>query len=263
MTWRSVRKWWRIIGSGVFVVFTIWSVWAYQPHGVPSSAFRSSSSVKVEDRDEAIYFRASSGQSGMALLFFPGGLVDPRAYVPLVRSIADQGVSGAVVKIPRRGAFVDGSAGEVRARARQVANNMSNAKFVIAGHSKGALFACEFVRAHPDKAGALVLIGSTHPRRIDLSSLTIPVTKISASGDGLASPERVRASAHNLPPDTRWVMVRGGNHSQFGSYGFQPGDRFASISRADQQAIVVRELLLSLREIEKGEPARPSSTPSL
>jgi hypothetical protein len=38
------------------------------------------------------------------------------------------------------------------------------------------------------------------------------------------------------------VRIEGGNHSQFGWYGFQPGDRWASISREEQQAVVVREL---------------------
>jgi hypothetical protein len=39
------------------------------------------------------------------------------------------------------------------------------------------------------------------------------------------------------------VEVHGGNHSQFASYGFQPGDGLATISRAEQHAIVEREIL--------------------
>jgi hypothetical protein len=33
--------------------------------------------------------------------------------------------------------------------------------------------------------------------------------------------------------------MQGGNHAQFGDYGFQPGDNQAKISRADQQQQVV------------------------
>jgi hypothetical protein len=42
-------------------------------------------------------------------------------------------------------------------------------------------------------------------------------------------------------------MIDGGNHSQFGCYGFQLGDHRATISRADQQAQTLQALLDSLR----------------
>jgi hypothetical protein len=38
-------------------------------------------------------------------------------------------------------------------------------------------------------------------------------------------------------------VIDGGNHSQFGYYGFQLGDHRATVSRAEQQAQTIRALL--------------------
>ena len=42
-----------------------------------------------------------------------------------------------------------------------------------------------------------------------------------------------------MPENTSWVKIDGGNHSQFGWYGDQPGDNPASISREIQQQIII------------------------
>jgi hypothetical protein len=49
--------------------------------------------------------------------------------------------------------------------------------------------------------------------------------------------------------DTQHVRIDGGNHSQFGSYGFQPGDWPATISRDDQQRQTLDAVLDMLRRV--------------
>ena len=85
--------------------------------------------------------------------------------------------------------------------------------------------------------------------RYDLSFLQVPVTKVAASRDGLASRAEVEANAHLLPPTTRWVWIDGGNHSQFAWYGFQPGDRPAELPRAAQQRATIAAMLSVLRQV--------------
>jgi pimeloyl-ACP methyl ester carboxylesterase len=121
--------------------------------------------------------------------------------------------------------------------------------WVLAGHSKGGAMASEFAGIYPNKLSGLLLIGTSHPRRVDLSNLTIPVTKVHASEDGLASVEEVKEFSVNLPNHTNFVLVEGGNHSQFGYYGFQLGSGTATISRKEQQQQLLNaslELLLNL-----------------
>ncbi|HEU4522006.1 MAG TPA: alpha/beta hydrolase, partial [Thermoanaerobaculia bacterium] len=78
-------------------------------------------------------------------------------------------------------------------------------------------------------------------------SLAMPVVKIYGSNDGVAPPERMFANRHLLPPDTKWVEIRGGNHSQFGHYGHQLMDGRPTITRAAQQAAARTALLEALR----------------
>jgi pimeloyl-ACP methyl ester carboxylesterase len=91
-----------------------------------------------------------------------------------------------------------------------------------------------------------------------LSFLTLPVTKIYGSNDGIATPERTLQNKKLLPAHTRWVEIQGGNHSQFGHYGHQLFDGHASISRIEQQA-ATRQALLQV--LEDAATAEQSSAP--
>ena len=62
----------------------------------------------------------------------------------------------------------------------------------------------------------------------------------------------VHPHADRLPAATKWVPIRGGNHSQFGYYGFQLGDRRARIPRAAQQAQLLAALLAALPDTLRG-----------
>lgn len=73
-----------------------------------------------------------------------------------------------------------------------------------------------------------------------MTGITIPVVSISASNDGLATPAKIEESRSLLPADTQFVVIQGGNHAQFGSYGAQPGDGTASIPPETQWAQTVQ-----------------------
>lgn len=248
--WQKIRKIWIITGSTVFVVFTLWALIAYQAWGV-EGAMASDERVEVIDSDEAIHFRPRTPSAASGLLFFPGALVAPRAYAPLARAVAASGAPAVIVKVPARGGFSIASPGEVVGRALRAIGG--GPPWVVAGHSKGAFFAVKFTQAHPERTKELILLGSTHPRDFDFSSTAVPVTKLYGTRDGIAPERRIHEAARNLPASTRWVRIEGGNHSQFGSYGFQPMDRWATISREEQQRVVVREVLRAV-----GRPTRPS-----
>jgi pimeloyl-ACP methyl ester carboxylesterase len=122
-------------------------------------------------------------------------------------------------------------------------------RWVVAGHSLGGALASEVARDHDNLLAGLVLLGTSHPRDIDLSSLSIDVTKVYATNDGLASVAEVKAYAKKLPARTHWVEIDGGNHSQFGYYGFQLGDHRATIPRSEQQAQTKQALVDALNRV--------------
>lgn len=63
-------------------------------------------------------------------------------------------------------------------------------RFVLAGHSQGGKMAAQFAYENKNVLLGLILRGTSHPRVIDLSSFTLPVSKLYASNDGLASPPK-------------------------------------------------------------------------
>ncbi len=108
-------------------------------------------------------------------------------------------------------------------------------RWVIAGHSKGGAVAARFVYDNATDVAGLVLVGTSQPRDFDLSGTLVAVTKVLGTRDGVAEVEKSERNRSKLPASARWVLIEGGNHSQFGYYGFQPGDQKASISRDEQQ----------------------------
>jgi hypothetical protein len=61
-----------------------------------------------------------------------------------------------------------------------------------------------------------------------------------------APPDRVLSNRRLLPPGTKFVEIKGGNHSQFGRYGHQLFDGTATVSRDEQEAITRSAILDAL-----------------
>lgn len=121
--------------------------------------------------------------------------------------------------------------------------NDTTKEYILAGHSQGAKMAGQFVHENPTLIDKLILIATTHPRDIDLSKIKIPILKIYGSNDGVAKVEDIDKNKSKLPPETKYVSIKGANHAQFGYYGFQLGDDKADITRAQQQQITLDNIL--------------------
>jgi pimeloyl-ACP methyl ester carboxylesterase len=250
--WRRVRRVWVTVGVLIFIVFTTWSLIAYRASPLAHAALTSDGQVTVTRETGSWNFIPSRGpaRSTVRLLFFPGALVDPVAYAPLARAVATAGFEATILELPRRGAFGGADDPRLLARARTLIRQRGEpARWVVGGHSRGAVVATQLAAERPVGMAGLVLIGSSHPRDLSLAGLTIPVTKIVGTRDGLASPDEVRANQHLLPASTHWVWIEGGNHSQFGWYGFQPGDHFARITPDEQHAAMIEAVLAAMAAV--------------
>jgi pimeloyl-ACP methyl ester carboxylesterase len=198
----------------------------------------------VRHADGVWHFEGANPAKAPTLVFFPGALVDPRAYAPLAKAVARKGYRVIVVELPRRGVFGGADSPELRTRIDSVLSSLGDSGgFILAGHSKGGVVASTVASRNPPNLKGLVLIGTTHPRDVDLSDLTVQVTEIAGTRDGLAKPAEVRRNAPLLPQHTRWIWVEGGNHSQFGWYGFQPMDRRPQVDAAEQRALMIDGVL--------------------
>lgn len=244
--WQRIRRVWITLGLSATAVFVLWSVVAYRASDEARVATRPDSLVDVRHDGGIWYFtpKAAPGPRSVGLVFFPGALVDPVAYAPIARAAAAEGFPSFIVELPRRGAFGGAESPELWRRFRGLLKQPGMPpRWMVAGHSRGGVVASQVASAPPDGFAGLVLIGTSHPRDVDLSTLPVPVTKVAGTRDGLASRAEVEQNRAKLPTSTRWVWVEGGNHSQFGWYGFQPGDRRATIGASEQRAMMIRAVL--------------------
>lgn len=218
-----------------------WSALAPPPADAVRQALEPSAELSVAT-EPWLVFQPGDAPPGVGLILYPGGLVDPRAYAPLARALAEAGYLVVVPPMPLRLAVLaPDTAAEIQAAFPTVE------RWVVGGHSLGGAMAARFAAENPDAVDGLVLWAAYPPDESDLSTAGIPVISIRGTQDGLTSAEDLRAARDRLPASTRWIEIEGGNHAQFGWYGEQRGDLPASITREAQQAQVAKATLEWLR----------------
>ena len=243
--WKIVRILWVTFG----ILFILWMANSFRARGFDKSILESDSKVAVAETSRFISFRPNASSQPVGLIFFPGGMVQPEAYAPMSRTIAEQGYSVFIVKLPLGSAPLKSQEADVINQALEIiSSNESIQHWFVGGHSRGAAIASRFAYAHGASFDGLILIGTSHPKEqaFDLSSTTLTVTKIYATNDGLASPDEVKDNALYLPANTTWVLIEGGNHSQFGYFGKLLFDNPATISREQQQELTIDAILSAL-----------------
>jgi hypothetical protein len=251
LTWTTIRRAWITAGLVGTVIFVTWSLLAYRAHGPALGALESDARVTVTP-GPGYWMFAPPSPAIAGLIFFPGALVDPAAYAPMLHAVAVAGYTALLIEVPNRGAFGGADSPEVFARTQAATTHAGLRRWVAAGHSRGGVITANLVRrGFPGLAGA-VLIGTTHPRDFSLATTSIPITRVLGTRDTVADEYKQERTRPNLPAAARIVRIDGGNHSQFGYYGFQPGDWPATIGRDEQQAITRSAILDALAAAARG-----------
>ena len=250
--WPVIRRIWITTGIGATIVFVVWSLLAYRASSEARAALESSDAVLVTRGEHHWLFSPRAAAPGVGLIFYPGALVDPVAYAPLLRSVAAAGYPALLVEVPRRAALGGAEGAPPLTRGVDAMQSVPQVKrWVVAGHSRGGAIASRLARTNAGSLAGLVLLGTSHPRDFSLANSGLRVTRVYGTRDTVADVEKLEITKPNLPADTRHVRIDGGNHSQFGSYGFQPGDWPATISREDQQRQILEAVLEMLRFVER------------
>ena len=167
--------------------------------------------------------------SPTGLILYPGGFVQPEAYAPVARTIAEAGHPVVIVPVTLRLAFFDiDAAVPVQAAFPDVP------RWAVGGHSLGGVAAAWYARDHPDRIAGLVLWAAYTDDGHTLAPSTLPVLSVSGTRDGNVTPARIAASRLTLPSSTRFVAIEGANHAQFGAYRYQMNDADAAIGREEQ-----------------------------
>lgn len=219
-----------VVVCGAFIV------WGETPaKAMPEAiaALQSDDQVRV-DTGQYLTFSPADQEYTAGLILYPGGRVDYRAYAPMAHELAAQGYFVVIPRMPLNLAvFGVNKAEQVIHAYPQVEN------WVIGGHSLGGSMAAHYLYQNPDLFSGLVFLGSYPASSDDLNNFPGEVLSLSGSLDGLSTPVDIEASRALLPKSTLFVVIEGGNHAQFAWYGAQSGDNPATISREEQQTMIV------------------------
>jgi hypothetical protein len=229
------RNIFRLIWFVIITIFFIWQWTTYQSRNLPENIFENTNEIIVEQSSDEISFLPTHSSYQNEIIFFQGGLTDPKAYAPLCRKIAKNVFTCHLIKMDWRMPQWDYE------KIKDMFD-LENGKYIIGGHSQGAKMASQFVYENPGLMTGLFLLGTSHPRDFDLSNRTLPTIKIYGELDGLASVSEVMENKDKLPKNTNLIEIKGANHSQFGYLGKLLTDDRAEIDLAEQQRLTVEKL---------------------
>lgn len=181
--------------------------------------------VRIKEDGNVTWFVPQEPTAG--LIFYPGGKVEHTAYAPLLRACAEKGILCALVRMPGNLAVLDANAADGLPEKHPEITS-----WYIAGHSLGGAMAANYAAAHSDDYSGLILLAAYSTK--DFTQTPLRVLSVYGSEDGVMDPEAYKKNWANLPADTTEVILEGGCHAQFGSYGPQEGDGAPTISGEEQ-----------------------------
>jgi hypothetical protein len=248
---RAARPRWRVVlvrSTAVLAVLGLITVLLYLRRHPASStavdAMGGAPGVTVSESSTRIALRPTGEARTTGLVFHPGALVDPRAYVPNLTPLAEAGYPVIIIKEPYNIAFFDPNGAQATMDA-----NPEVERWVVGGHSLGGVMAASVAGRDDDRVRGLLLWGS-YPNGSIADRTELVAMSIYGSEDGLTTPAEIDDSRDRLPPDTTFVEIPGGNHAFFGDYGEQSGDGTATISREEAQRMIRAASLELMAEVD-------------
>lgn len=230
----------------ILVVLAFVAGWFYPVLHRPPLALNQDAAVAgVDPAEVSVLYNPDSGgfidvapEAGFdtLLIFYPGGLVRPQAYVWLGVALAPHGVRTLIPVFPFDLAVTAPD------RAEKLLALAEGERVVLGGHSLGGAMAARFLARHPDAATGLVLLGAFSADDDDLSAFPLDVLVLAAENDGLATLAEVRAGLARLPRTARLTVINGAVHGFFGRYGPQRGDGLPTVTRAAAERQIIGTL---------------------
>ncbi|MDT7920081.1 MAG: alpha/beta hydrolase [Meiothermus sp.] len=209
-----------LLFAGAMVWYTQRALTPYPPDEAALRALESSADLEVRATVYGWVFVPKEAVKG-GLAFYPGGLVEPQAYAPVLRQIAARGYRVALLRVRFNLAVTE------QGKARAALAEAPELPWAVGGHSLGGVVASNFTQSNPE-VRALVM-WAAYPQN-DLSGKDLPTLALFGERDGVVRGEQLEASAPKFPKNTLKQVIPGLNHAGFGAYGPQRGDNPATIS---------------------------------
>ena len=204
------------------------------PLSYPASA--NAKAAYQEARQDQGYYAFEKDNTDIGFIFYPGGLVDPIAYASVAYELASNLPMNVYVIQP----FLNLAITSIEAASPIIETHPQIETWILGGHSLGGSSAAFYAIDHLTAIAGLVLFASYTTANADFSQTNLPILSITGSEDKVLNQETYQAAKDYLPIETVYFDIPGGNHSQFGDYGFQRGDGEATISQQTQVTLMIQ-----------------------
>lgn len=223
-----------IVIAAIFVLIMVLLLILFCGYG-PDFNFRAlmeyeSNNVVIENKIG--YIRVSPNSEDEILgnvIFYPGAFVKGKSYLPMIVEIAKNGQNVYIVN----------------SHFNNIRDLFHEENNIFIGHSLGGVRILKKLNGltdYSDGIKGVILLASYGNDSMNLSNLPFKFISIIGDKDTVVDFDKYENYKNNLPDDTRYVVIRGGNHSNFGNYGRQFNDMKSDISYESQQYIVLEEL---------------------
>lgn len=203
--------------------FLIYVTNYYKADDIAVEAMQTDSDIEVIDNATII---PSLNPTDTAFIFYPGAKIESSAYIPILEKLKKNNITCVLIDMPFNMAIFDPNAAD---DIFELLPDIKN--WYIGGHSMGGAMASSYASKNSDKVEGLILLGAyVYGNYPPEKALTIYGTLNSNLEKNIDYTENI-------------VVIKGGNHAQFGNYGDQKNDLPATISQEEQQDIAVDSIL--------------------
>jgi hypothetical protein len=209
----------------------------YQPMAEAFAALDSEEAVIVET-NPTLSFLPRGQEVKAGLVLYPGGLVNEVAYSPLGKALALRGIAVFIPTVPLKLAVLAPNSAQ-----KIITDHPEIYTWYTGGHSLGGVMAAQYAAQHPEDIKGLVLLASYPLEKYSLKTNRVKVLSLIGSLDGFVNMADIEKSKAFMPDTAIIQVIQGGNHSQMGWYGFQKGDKEATVSREEQQGEIVEAVV--------------------
>jgi hypothetical protein len=206
----------------------------YQPTERAKSYLKSDEIVNL-DINQHWYHFDNKANDDTAIIFYSGAKVDPASYSPLCSEIAHNGVDVYLIKMPLYFPFLN-----IDGANNVTALNKHNNLYMM-GHSLGGTTASLYLSKTDNPSYKGIIFLASYPSKKLNDSLRC--LSIYGSNDQVLNKNEYNNNKPNFPTNYKEVIIEGGNHSNFGDYGFQRGDGEATITIEEQTNITKNAII--------------------
>jgi len=228
------------LGVALLVVVALTVIYVGTPyHGTPESitAVADDPRVSVDRTNDGYVLQPANRTPEAGVVFYPGGRVDPDAYVESLAPLArEANVTVVVPKMPLNLAVVDYSLAETGLGSHAADSAMASQprvdEWYVGGHSLGGAMACRYVATGAEVEGLLLYASYCD---VDISERDLAVVSVTGDADTVLNRTAYDRNREQLPASARIAELSGVNHTQFGSYSRQDAPSATSYETAHRR----------------------------